>query len=489
MAELSTTVSRGTVTEAINERIVIDRSARTPVLVLFGTAVLWLLAMTALGFVATFKLHQPGFLADWPFLTFGRIWPAYLHAFLYGWASLSGMGVALWIISRLCRVRVTAPGMLVTAALAWNVAVVMSVLGILGGANRGWEFLEMPAAAAVVQFISFSIIAIWAVVMFQSRREGPAYVSLWYLVSAFIWFAWLFAAANVMLALPSVRGVVQAAVVSWYGQGLLSLWFTSIGLAAIYYLIPKVLGTPIHSYNLAAIGFWGFAFLAPLTAMNRLSGGPVPVWMVTLSVMASLLMVIPVATVTLNYVLTMRGHNYMVYHSPTIRFTYFGAIAFTFSWAVTIFGALRSVAHVANFTLFNVGQLHLVAYAFFTMTMFGAIYYILPRLTLCEWFSATFIRLHFWACAYGIGFAAAMLLIGGMVQGGAWANLAEGPVQVGEQFSPYLIGCTIFWLMLAVGHGLFAFHFVLMLMRLGEKSGRPTMLAPLEERVTEGAAV
>src|SRR3954466_7707360 len=98
------------------ERALVDASTKVPVLFLFGTAVGWLLIATLLGIIASLKLHKPEFLEaiPWthvylPFLTYGRIVPAYTNAFEYGWCSLAGMGFAIWLMARLCRVSLRAP--------------------------------------------------------------------------------------------------------------------------------------------------------------------------------------------------------------------------------------------------------------------------------------------------------------------------------------------------------------------------------------------
>src|SRR5438045_4994974 len=79
--------------------------------------------------------------------------------------------------------------------------------------------------------------------------------------------------------------------------------------------------------------------------------------------------------------------------------------------------SLRSVAGYVHFPEASVAYSDLGLYAFFTMIMFGSMYYIVPRLVGREWRYATLIKLHFWASAYGIGLLSLMLLVGGLVQG------------------------------------------------------------------------
>src|SRR5437764_784379 len=118
----------------------------------------------------------------------------------------------------------------------------------------------------------------------------------------------MYLAAQTMLFIVPVQGVLQAAVNWWYANNLLFLWFGSLALGTAYYMIPKVIGRPVYSYHLAAIGFWTYALFASWTGMQRLVDGPFPAWMITASIAAMILCVIPFATVGLNHHMTMRGY-------------------------------------------------------------------------------------------------------------------------------------------------------------------------------------
>ncbi len=58
--------------------------------------------------------------------------------------------------------------------------------------------------------------------------------------------------------------------------------------------------------------------------------------------------------------------------------------------------SLRSVARIVHFTEVSVGYTYMGLYAFFTMVIFGSMYYIVPRLIGREWRYASLIKLHFW---------------------------------------------------------------------------------------------
>jgi cytochrome c oxidase cbb3-type subunit 1 len=461
------------------ERARIDASTSGPVLFFFGSAVLWLLAATVLGLISSVQLHSPEFLAGCPFLTYGRVLPAYHHAIFFGWASQAGIGVGLWLLSRLCRVEMKLTGILMIAALFCNIGLTVGIAQILGGKTSGVEGMELTGGAAGIMFVGYGLVALWAAMIFGLRRQGPAYISVWYLLAAFLWLPWSFGLGYFGQQFSGVQGVMQNVLAAWASHSLLHMWITGVGLAAAYYLIPKVINRPVFSYNLAAIGFWSWLVFGGLTSMVRLSGGPVPAWLVTLSISAHILLIVQIVTVTANLVLTMRGNYHMVYHSPTIRFTFFGAIAFSIASVLGLLASLRSVDRVLHFTEATSAIDTAILYAFFSMAMFGAIYYIMPRLVGCEWLSSSMISLHFWGAAYGGGMAILLLLFGGIATGLTLADpeaLFSQVVQIGYYSH---LGRTIGLILLSLGHLIFALHFLLMLLRIGQPGGQATLFAPI----------
>ena len=467
------------------ERALIDASTRVPVLMFYASAIVWLLISTVLAGFVSFKMHSPDWLSNVAFLTWGRLRPVHMNVMIYGWASMVGMGTAIWLMARLCRTTLRHPLLLVAGAWFWNIGVLLGAGGILAGDSTGYQWLEFPPYAAIVLFAAYALIISWAVLMFRFRRGPQIYITQWYLLGAFLWFPWLYAAAQLMLFVVPVQGVLQAAVGWWYANNLLFLWLGAIALGTAYYMIPKVIGRPVYSYHLATIGFWTYALFSSWTGMQHLVDGPFPAWMITASIAATILTIIPVATVGLNHHMTMQGYFPVMRYSPTLRFTVFGAMSYTVFSVVGILISLRSVARYVHLTEASTAYSHLGLYAFFTMVMFGSMYYIVPRLVGREWRYATLIKLHFWASAYGIGLMTLMLLVGGYVQG-VNANDPSLPyIESTQSVLPYLRGRTLAALLLTASHFIFAFHFGLMLFGLGRTASVPTFLNPVEAEDSE----
>ena len=332
------------------------------------------------------------------------------------------------------------PLLLLIGAGFWNLGVLVGVGAILAGDSTGYPWLEFPPYAAIILFVAYSLIMSWAVLMFRFRRGEQIYITQWYLIAAFLWFPWLYSAANLMLFAVPVQGVMQAAVTWWYANNIMFMWLGAIGLGTAYYMIPKVLGRPVYSYHLATIGFWTYAIFSSWTGMQRMVDGPFPAWMITASVAATILTIIPVATVGLNHHMTMGGNFQLLRYSPTLRFTVFGAMSYTVFSAVGVLISLRSIARYVHFTEAGAAYTQLGLYAFYTMVIFGSMYYIVPRLVGREWRYASLIKLHFWAAVYGVGLMAVMLIAGGVVQGASLNDPSIAFSASVQSVLPYLRG-------------------------------------------------
>src|SRR5262245_35740589 len=132
----------------------IDASLRWPVLFLFASATAWLLLGSVLWLVTFIKFASPGFLADYSWLTLGRVRPAAVNAFLYGCASQVAMGVTLWMLCRLGGNRFTLQLPVLIGTKFWNLGVTIGVGAILAGSSTGFEWLEMPRYASAFLFVA-----------------------------------------------------------------------------------------------------------------------------------------------------------------------------------------------------------------------------------------------------------------------------------------------------------------------------------------------
>ena len=462
--------------EDILQRAAIDKSTRLPVLFFFTSAAAWLIIATLLGLLASFKLIAPGFL-ECEYLSYPRVQPAFVNALVYGWAFQAGIGVMIWIMARLCRTELRNPITLVVAGHFWNLGVTLGVLGILGGlGNLEMQLLEFPSMVWPILLFAYTLVVVWMVIMYSARRKGMVYISQAYLLTAVFSWPWIYLVANTLLNVLKKAGVAGPAIASWYSNNVLFLWMVPVGLAAAYFIIPKITNRTVYSYKLSTLAFWGFVALSPWTGAQQLIGSAVPNWLPATAGTAQILLLIPMIAVALNHFRTVSGSHHLVTVSPSLRFTFFSAVGFG---ATCVICALLSSMSVSRFTFLSYANdaVQMTGYyMFFSFAMFGAIYFIVPRVTGCEWISGKWIRLHFWFNAYACIFLCIILLVAGFSHGTA-INRWDSNFFSAIIFSRgYLVGRVLLWLFVLAGNFIFLRHLACMVMNRGLKAGQPTMI-------------
>lgn len=467
-------------------RVEIDRSVKGPVLFLFANAAMWLLASTVMGLLASVKLFSPDFLNyDWLyFLNYARLQPAHMNALVYGWAMQAGLGVAIWLLARRSGKPLNGgAGFMVTAGVFWNIGVTLGLIGIFFGGSTSLQWLEFPAFVWPVLLLAFLVIAIRMVLHYSfTQKEDGFMLTSRYVIAALFCFPWIYLTVNLLLnhyAIQTPLGAFGAGINAWYVNTLILLFFAPIGLGACYYFIPKITGQPVYSYQLTQLGFWCLIGLAGWTGMQKYMGGPLPAWMPAIGGAATLLLLVPAGVVALNYNLTTLGKHSLIESSPTLRFVFAGSFSYVvMSGVAVLLGTFWTGANL-QFTHAEYGFHLLAIYGFFSMAMFGAIYYIVPRLAGCEWLSARLIRNHFWFSVYGISALVVCMLVGGLAQGQSinnpenWNLPLIGSI---KNANGYLIGRALAWSFILFSNFWFFIHLVFMVLGLGRRSVSPTLL-------------
>lgn len=458
-------------------RTAIDRSLRHPVMFFFTSGAVWLAVSLILGIIAMAKMVAPEFLDGCPLMTQGRVFAAHIATLVYGWGCQAAFGVLIWLVSRLTRQENRASGIILTAGHAWNLIVSVGTVAILLGYGTGVPWMEFPSMVWPALLAAYALIGVWTMIQFRVRAAGEVFISQWYAVGALVWFPWILATAFVLIFVVGGNPLMSAAVAAWFRSGLIFLFFLPTAAAAAYYLAPKITGRPVHSYSLSLIGFWALALVAPWAGMQKLAGAPIPFFLPYLGAAAAILIGVPTVAIAISTLRTMCACPEKFAASPALRFSAAGVVCMLLLGVASVFINLpNSTLPLTQFSITGYGMDILAVYGCFSFVMFGAMYFIVPRVTRREWLSKRLIKLHFLFSMYGVISVAALAVLGGVLHGQGQEAFQFSWENAVSRAYPYLIGTLISWCFVLFSNVFFFVHLLLMWMRLGRRSSHPTLL-------------
>ena len=398
-------------TNASAEVTASDNAARWPLLLLIFMAIKWLVLSGILSLISSIQLVQPAFLADCAWFTHGRVVALQESIFVYGWAANAGLAIALFVLSRLGGSALRAGNWVIVGTLFWNIAIALGLIGIVTGDATSIAFLQLPRYVQLIMVFAYSAISVAGVLAWVGRRSESTFAAQWYAVAALFLFPWLFSAAQVMLLWSPVRGALQAVAGGWYAQGAWTLWLAPLALAAAYYIVPKVTGRALPSYEFAPHAFWCLLVLGAFTGGRHLVGGPVPAWIASVAIVSCTLLLFHYFVVFLNLRGAFGGGG------TALDFIASGLAAYFLGGLADAVTAFRDIAVVTQFTHIDAAQQQLALYGGFTLIIFGAIYYAVPRLSGQPWASTMLITCHRVPALLGVVLLVTSLALAGWMQG------------------------------------------------------------------------
>lgn len=445
-----------------------DGVLRGPLLVFFGGAICWLPMACFLALVAGAKLVWPGFLDGILWLSYGRIAPAALNLFVYGWACPVAFGTGLWLLTRLGRQAFGPSLLLMGSAIFWQVGVLLGLCGILVGVSQPFPLLEFPAFASVLLFVAYLIVGLSGYVSFRARRVRPIFASTWYVLAALLWFPWVYVTGNALLVWHPVPGPAQAPIAAWFSGGILHLFLAPMALAVAYYLVPHLLLRRLPSYNVSLLGFWFFAVFGAWAGLSQVIGGPVPAWLVSAGVVSTVLMVIPVLIISINLFGAIHGAA----PSPDVAWPFVLASIGLFV-GVYVEGALLAfpgVSGVFQFTDVVLAHGLLLLAGFVSFGLFAAVYTIVPSLLGRAWSRPSLVSWHFWLCIFGVGGVFVCLTLGGLLQGFAQDDLNVQFLASITYVTPFRFCALLGGVAFLAGTKIFAYNFFRTLLALSSRT-------------------
>jgi cytochrome c oxidase cbb3-type subunit I/II len=450
----------------------------------FFFSVLWFGFFASFGFLLAIKFFFPDFLGNIDWLTFGRIRPAHVNGVLFGFVSSGLLGTMFWLTPRLCARPLRFPALAKMSAFLWNGAIIGGIIWILLGGSQGREYAELPWAIDVAVMVTLIIMAVVIYATILARKERKLYVTLWYYLGTMLWFPIVYFIGNVMWNPPTgaLNGTVDAIFNWYYGHNVLGLWFTTLGIPAWYYFIPKMINRPLYSHLLSLIAFFSIAFFYTGVGGHHLLQSPIPEWLKTIAVVMTVLMMVPVLAFFTNIGLTMRGSWHKLVGNHPLQFIFAGFVMYVLGSAQGTLQGLRDTNAFLHFSQWPVAHAHLTLLGGFGFLAAGAAFFIIPRITGFKIYSQNLMRFTWWLAFIGfLSFLAAMTVVGLQQNGNWWSH-----INVVETLPALRIG--FIWRaasggLVAIAGFLVAYNIIMTLVR-GWEAHREEVHEPVEGKST-----
>ncbi len=400
-----------------------------------GSGFFWLLFFPTVGVVLSTKFNYPEFLGDVPWLTFGRIRPIHVNGVIWGAFSTLFIGLAHYVVPRLAGVRLWKEAWNHRLVWVWNLNLATAVVLLALGWNRGWEAGEFPLVNVVVTFLALVQLTVQFLMTLRHRRQAPLYVSLWYLIAAFVWTD--VNLVLLMLGPHHIPGINNAAWHGLYIHYVVGLWITPAGYVLIYYFLPASVRAPIYSHRLSLIGFWSLAFFYPFVGIHHYLYSPIADWAETIAIVSSMMLIVPVWTVLQNFFGTMIGRWGEFGRNLPAKFLITGSIMYLLGCFQGSTEALRSLQTPTHFTDFVISHSHLTVFGTFILWALAGAVYVWPRLAgATELWSFRVANWGFWLITLGISAMGLVLTAQGLQQGFMLMTGSEWMATVGA-IRPY----------------------------------------------------
>jgi cbb3-type cytochrome c oxidase subunit I len=419
------------------------------------SAIFWSVLGMSAGMFAGLEFWQPDLVHNVPQLSMPHLRMFHVNTVAIGWLSMGYVGSIFYMVPSLTKSKLWSERLGNLTMWGWNIFMVGALCTLLNGATEGREYAELCGVLDILAITALTLVALNVYMTVVNRQVKKLYVSLWYFLGALFWFPLVYIIGQrTFVSLPGLND----AVVGWfYGHNILGMWFTTVGVGMMYYLLPRLSQNPLYSHGLSMIGFWGIALFYAPTGTHHILQSPVPEWLKAIAVISSVFLLVPVLTVLVNFFMTMRGKWQLAVTDMPMRFAVTSASFYLLTCMQGPFQATRWINWYLHFSQWVVGHAHLALLGTFSFILTSSIYYGLPRLTGRQWYSQGLIRAHWWLMFLGFMLMLVSLTIAGLVQAAGW-SFGIPIDQWSLQIRPYWFFRAISGEMIVLGQLIFAYN-------------------------------
>ena len=402
------------------------------------------------------KFVWPDLMGTMSWLTYGRLRPLHVNGMLFGWLLAADMGLAYYVIPRLCGVKLWSEKLGLATAILWNVIILGAVVTLLAGKNQGWEYAELPWYLDILVVVAWIMFGLNVLMTVASRKHQAMYVTIWYTMGCILWTAFVYLTGN--FATLFATGTNQANLNWMYVHNAVGLIFTPIGLAIAYYFIPRASNTPLHSHKLSMVGFWSLAFVYVWTGAHHMLHGPISQWLQTIAIAFSLMLLIPVWAVVYNLFATMKGQWHQLRESVPLKFLMSGVVFYLLTCFQGPMHSLRTVNAIVSKTDWIPGHAHMAVLGCFSFFAIAGTYFTVPKLWGKPLHSQSLANWSYWMLMIGgLGFFTTLWL-GGFWQGWQWNNWSIPFIDTVIALRPIWIVRFLSGILMFIGIVMFAYN-------------------------------
>ncbi len=401
----------------------------------------WLMFTPSIGAAISSLFNYPDYMGTSGYLTFGRLRPLHVNGVIFGAFSTLFIGLCYYLVPRLCGVRIWKGHWGHWLVWVWNLNLLLGMALMAMGHAQALEAGEFPLLTDSIIFTVVTLATVQFVITIGRRKEPQLYVSLWYLLAAFVWTV-----LNLILGsfiLPyNISGISSAAFHGLFIHYIVGLWITPAGYVLIYYFLPASVKNPIYSHKLSLVGFWSLALFYPFVGIHHYLFSPIADWAETLAIITSMLLIIPVWTVLQNFFGTMIGRWNNFGQNLPAKFLIMGSLMYLVGCFQGSTEALRAIQKPTHFTDFVISHSHLTVFGTFVVWAIAGTVYVLPRVLGKPLWSFRLGNWSFWLITFGITLMGLDLTALGLQQGYMW--------MAGTEWLDTIVAVRPFWLVRTV---------------------------------------
>ncbi len=329
---------------------------------------------------------------SWEFLqetfSYGRIYPSFITAMLYGFGGNILMTCGFYILRRTCQTDLAPRGLGYFVFWGYQLFLILAVSGSVLGISQGKLYAEAEWYADILLLLVWLSFLVIYVGTLLKRKGQRIYVSNWFYLAFIIGFLFLHILNG--LSVPAslfgaksyslFSGVQEAVVQSLYYYNMSNFFLVMGFLGVMYYFLPKVSGNPVYSYHLSFWHFWSLAVLSLWAFPQSLYFTTLPGWVQDFGMIVLIMLTIPSWGGAINGILTLHKKWHLFWQNPVISMMVFGILFYMVAVLVSLLGGMKILSDLWGDAFGGISGTYFGHLGWAGLFAFAVMYYLVPVL-------------------------------------------------------------------------------------------------------------